>query len=144
MTAKGFVKKNIFQSKNKTKTNKIQFESLEMSEYLKRNQNNKLSKYIFKIRSGTLDLKDWCQWRYEDNLCVGCGTKAETMTHFMACNVYSVGNSSEKLLDWRDIYENNMDKQIEVAKEVERRFSRRETLLEEAGLDSPPGTQLRS
>ena len=70
--------------------------------------------------------------------------KAETMTHFMQCSAYSVENHSKQMIDWKSIYENNMDKQLEVAIEVERRFKIRETLLEEAGLDSPPGSQLRT
>ena len=118
--------------------------SYRMSEYLKRNKNSKLTKVIFKVRSGTLEIKDWCQWRHENNLCVGCELKTETMTHFMQCSAYSVENRSTQMIDWKSIYENNMDKQLEVAIEVERRFKIRETLLEEAGLDSPPGSQLRT
>ena len=74
------------ENNKKTKTKDIDFESLEMSEYLARNKNSKLTKYIFKVRSGTLGIKEWCQWKFEDNLCVGCELKAETISHFMQCS----------------------------------------------------------
>ena len=134
----------ISENKNKTKTNQITFERLEMSEYLERNKNNQLTKYIFKTRSGTLDIKDWNKWKYEDNLCVGCGIKAETMDHFMKCIAYSVENNSNQPIHWKSIYENNTEKQTSIAKEVKRRFGLRKTLLEEAGHDSTPGSQLQT
>ena len=41
-----------------------------MRRYLCENKNTKITKVIFNIRAGILDLKVWNQWNYEDNLCV--------------------------------------------------------------------------
>ena len=133
----------VSENKQKTKTNIIKFEKLEMSKYLERNRDEQLTKFIFKTRSGTLDIKDWYQWKYENNLCIGCETKAETMDHFMSCSAYNVEKKSEQTVNWKGIYENDIEKQSIIAKEVKRRFVLRQSLLE-AGQDSSPGSQLQT
>ena len=114
-----------------------------MSKYLERNRDEQLTKFIFKTRSGTLDIKDWYQWKYENNLCIVCQTKAETMDHFMNCSAYNVEKKSEQTVNWKGIYENDIEKQSIIAKEVKRRFVLRQSLLE-AGQDSSPGSQLQT
>ena len=47
------------QNNEKTKTKHIKFSSFQMSDYLSRNESTTLSKTIFSVRSGTLDLKVW-------------------------------------------------------------------------------------
>ena len=121
--------------KNKTKHNL--YEKLEMSEYLNSNRNTKLANIIFAIRSGTLDIKEWNSWNYSDNLCLLCEVKEETMEHFMECNNYGVKNKS---INWKDIYENDTNKQYEIAKEVQERMEKRYLAKQEAGLDSEPGS----
>ena len=55
---KELVLKNLVNENNtKEKTRNIKFEKFEMSDYLKENRNTKLSKLIFEIRSGTLDIR---------------------------------------------------------------------------------------
>ena len=139
------VEKRAFQhltkeNKEKKKTNEIEYENFDMAEYLKRNSKETITKYIFKIRSGTIDLKSLAQWKYNDNLCVGCEIKEESMTHFMECQVYNV--NEESTINWKDIYKNDMDLQIKVALEVERRFNLREKKIQEAGRDSNPSSKL--
>ena len=126
------------ENKDKTRTNEIEYENFDMAEYLKRNTNESVTKYIFKVRSGTLELKKWSQWKYEDNLCIGCELKEETMSHFMECEVYNVNKNSSESVNWKNIYKNNMEQQIIIAKEVERRFNMREEIIQEAGRDSQP------
>ena len=46
----------------KEKTKDIKFASLEMSEYLKENKKTHLSKIIFSLKSGILDIKKWNIW----------------------------------------------------------------------------------
>ena len=95
----------------KNKTKHNLYEKLEMSEYLNSNRNTKLANIIFAIRSGTLDIKE--------------------------CNNYGVKN---KNINWKDIYENDTNKQYEIAKEVQERMEKRYLAKQEAGLDSKPGS----
>ena len=59
-----------------------------MSPYLTQNKNASLSKMIFVLRSGTLDIKVWNEWNYEDSLCVMCSLVEENIKHFMTCSTY--------------------------------------------------------
>ena len=79
-----------------------------MSNYLNENKSTSLSKLIFSIRSGTLDIKCLNKWNYGDNLCVMCELKAETLENLMICPEY--GENEEN--SWREIYGNNPKKQI--------------------------------
>ena len=72
----------------KSKTKHIKFENLLMSEYLKCNKSTTLSKTIFSVRAGTLDIKIWNSWNYENTLCVMCEMFEETIEHFMTCKTY--------------------------------------------------------
>ena len=47
----------VSENLEKSKTKHIEFQSLEMSQYLSQNRNTFLSKPIFSVRSGTLDIK---------------------------------------------------------------------------------------
>ena len=59
-----------------------------MSDYLVKNENTLLCKTIFSVRSGTLDLKTWNKWKYENKLCVMCENFDENIEHFMSCSFY--------------------------------------------------------
>jgi hypothetical protein len=54
-----------------------------MSPYLVSNKRTELSKIIFKIRSQTLDIKQWQPWKYQNDFCVKCEKYTETMDHFV-------------------------------------------------------------
>ena len=72
------------------------------------------------------DIETWKQWKYKDNLCVGCENKTETMDHFMQC--LSLGETN-KIQDWEIIYSNDTYQQYEIAKEIKRRKDTRENIL---------------
>ena len=73
----------------KSKTKHIKFDNLRMSEYLKCKKKVQLSqKTIFSLRAGTLDIKIWNSWNYENTLCVMCEMLEETIEHFMTCKTY--------------------------------------------------------
>ena len=104
-----------------------------MSQYLSQNRNTFLSKPIFSVRSGTLDIKVWNGWNYENNLCVMCSLSEEIFEHLMTCKAYG------KVIwevHWKNIFVNNMENQIIVAKEVNRRQYLRKKRIYEVGL--PP------
>ena len=126
----------IKENSDKEKTKHIMFESLEMSEYLKENKKTSLSKIIFLLRSGTLDIKSWNSWKYDDNLCVMCDLKEENITHFLECSQY--GNSK---IEIDEIFSQNTENQFSIAEKVEERMLLRKKKIE-AGHDSPtPGSK---
>ena len=107
-----------------------------MSEYLKENKKTHLSKIIFLLRSGTLDIKKWNSWKYDDNLCVMCDIKEENITHFLECLKYG-----KEKIEIKDIYTQNTENQFSIAERVKERMLQRKEKLE-AGLDSPaPGSK---
>ena len=64
----------------------LMYNKLEMQEYLlDGNENTELSKLIYKARGRTLEIKAHKKWRYEDNLCVGCGKNDETEEEILSC-----------------------------------------------------------
>ena len=126
------------ENSSKEKTKDITFKKFEMSKYLLENRSTSLSKIIFVARSGTLDIKEWNIWKYEDNICVKCEMAAETMSHFMTCSSYGKESYVE---EWKNIFQNNSNIQYEIAEKIRKRLQIREMWLQEAGLDSDPGSQ---
>ena len=121
------------ENSEKSKTTHITFESLEMREYLRQNNNIFISKTIFSARSGTLDIKEWNSWNYKDKLCVMCKLWEENFKHFMTCSAY--GNNP-LVIHWSEIFGNDADKQVTIAKDIKRRQFLRKRKQEEVGL--PP------
>ena len=125
----------------KDRTKHIIFKELKMSDYLYENKNRYLSQIIFSVRSQTLNIKEWKPWNYHDNLCVKCQIYAETMDHFVVCSSY--GNKTEQ--NWKDIFDNNYERQIEIGIIVKKRFLERQDILDtiEAGQTSNPAPILQ-
>jgi hypothetical protein len=121
------------ENENKTKTKHIQLKKLCMSEYLVHNKNTFLSKIIFSARSGTLDLKAWNEWKYNEKACVMCKIEEENFDHFMKCLLYGPNNLEIK---YTGIFENTQENQYKVAIEIKRRSQIRKAKLAEVGL--PP------
>ena len=119
------------ENKTKSKTKSLLYEKFEMSPYLVENSNTKVSKIIYSIRAGTLDLKYWNPWKYEDNLCVMCSIKEENIEHFMNCNAYERMN-----IPWEDIYKNDQVKLVKIGKEAMLRMDLREKKKTEDGQTS--------
>ena len=57
----------------------IKILKFKMQSYLFENKKTKTSRTIYKIRSGTLDLKALAQWKHSDNVCVMCELKEENL-----------------------------------------------------------------
>ena len=49
------------------------------------NKNINVSKFIFKERSQTLDIKTQKKWKYDDKACVGCNVREETGEEILNC-----------------------------------------------------------
>ena len=126
----------IKEHETKEKTKYIKFACLEMSEYLKENKKTHLLKIIFLLRSGTLDIKKWNSWKYDDNLCVMCDIKEENITHFLECYKYG-----KEKIEIKDICTQNTETLFSITERVEDRMIQRKEKIE-SGLDSPsPGSK---
>ena len=124
------------ENQSKEKTRDINFDKLKISLYLKENERTGWFKIIFSIRSKTLDIKEFHPWKYENNdMCVKCLNFPETMDHFATCDEY--GTEIEPF--WRDIYLDNVIRQKEIGKRIEKRFVVRQSITkkEEDGQASP-------
>ena len=119
------------ENSKKTKTKHIHFDALEMSNYLVKNKNTLLSKTIFSVRSGTLDIKSWNEWKYENQLCVMCENCDENIEHFMSCSLYG---QSDLENHWSEINGDDFEIQNSIAREIRRRQDIRKLKLEEVGL----------
>ena len=121
------------------KTKEIVFDELKMSDYLFENKESSITRIIFSMRSGTLDLKVWNPWKYSDLLCVGCGKVDENIAHFTCCETYG---EETKCDNWKDIYIPNVHVQYKIAQNVRKRLQLRETILEAdtVGQDLNPGS----
>ena len=69
----------------------------------------------------------------KNNKCVICEIEPENIDHFMNCIDYGHGR---KIIDWKEIYLDDVHNQNDIAKEVKRRQFIRKNKLEKAGLPS--------
>ena len=60
-----------------------------------------------------------------------CNLDTENIEHFMKCKEYGIGILN---IDLKEIYENNVENQNQVAKEVKRRLFLRKAKLDKVGL----------
>ena len=122
----------VYENFTKEKTKYILFEKLEMAKYLQNSRSKSLSKIIFGARSGTLDIKEWNIWKYNDNICEKCKISAETMSHLMTCQAYEGDSHVE---NWKDIYRNDPDIQYEIALKIRKRLAWTPTLAPKLQMD---------
>jgi hypothetical protein len=89
-------KKN--QPNKQTKIARIVYEKLVMQHYLLNgNKNTRTSKMIFKARTKSLDIKTLKNWKYDDDLCVGCISRKESIEELLSCDALSDANETEKV-----------------------------------------------
>ena len=74
-----------------------------------------------------------------DNICVGCGLDAETMSHFIIFKAYCKESEENNL---QELLGNDYENQFEIARKVQTRMKRREMKLFEDGLASHTLTPL--
>ena len=81
----------------------------------------------------TVDIKAWNRLNYENIICVMCKLWDENFQHFMTCSSY--GNNPLEI-HWSKMFEDNMEEQVILAKDIKRRQFLRKRKQEEDGL--PP------
>ena len=124
--------KYLLIEKNKqTKIADLNYENLEMQEYLNDgNRNTRISKLIFKARGRNLNIKMHKKWKYSDAICVGAEKNYETENELLLCAGLGDRNENEELTySW--LFDSSVTKMVKVAIEIEKRLKRRKVLLEE-------------
>ena len=86
-----------------------------MRRYLYNNINTYLTKTIFSVRAGTIDLKCFNEWKYESDKCVMCNLIPENLDHFISCKEYEHGKLT---IEWKEIFLDDVDNQNKITKEV--------------------------
>jgi hypothetical protein len=122
--------KYLLKEKNKqSKIAHLQYERLEMQEYLMEgNKNTKLSQLIFKTRGRTLSIKTHKKWKYDDNICVGCEEKIETEDEFLTCK--GLGDENEENVSYEMVFGEVLEDMIKLAKVIRKRQKAREKILD--------------
>ena len=126
--------KYLLSEKNKQfKIAHIQYAKLEMEQYLlEGNRRTEISKLIYKARGKTLDIKSHKKWKYEDDICVGCGKNTETENLILSCEYLSDKNQKGfKAVPYSLVYSNAVSDMIDVASQLKKRLKIRQKILEE-------------
>ena len=121
----------LIAEKNKqTKIAHIQYENFELQEYLlDGNENVNVSKFIFKARSSTLDIKTQRKWKYDDKACTGCKVRDETGDEILSC--WYFGNEKlTKLIHYDMFYGESTNDMNLVAKIMMEKLKRRKHIID--------------
>ena len=122
-------KKN--QPNKQTKISQIFYDKLESQSYLiGGNKNSKISKIIFQARTKTIDLKAYKSWKYDDDLCVGCNERTETIDEILSCDTYSEKNKQNRIAKYDWLFGISDSDKHEVGLMLLKRLRKREKLLE--------------
>ena len=111
----------------------------EVQEYLlDGNKNSEVSRFIFRARSMTLNIKTQKSWKYSDMLCVGCGVNSETGDEILSCKELNEGENEEYIqtLFYDMFYSGKTSEMSEVAKILMKRLKVRDKILEEQEQES--------
>ena len=73
-----------------------------------------------------MDIKEFQSWKYSDNICVKCKKHEETINHFVSCPSYETDIEN----NWEDVNGDNFERQIEIARIVEKRIKVRQKILD--------------
>ena len=52
---------------------------------------------LFKARTKSLDIKTLKSWKYDDDRCVGCNSRKESIEEVLSCDVLSDANETVKV-----------------------------------------------
>ena len=127
--------KYLMEIKNKqTKISHIKYDDLEIQEYLvDGNRNTEISKFIFKARSMTLNIKTQKSWKYSDSICVGCGVNEETGDEVISCSGFTDNKEKEEnipIISYQLFFDGKVTEMSEVAKVMMRKLKVRDKLLD--------------
>ena len=127
--------------KKQTKISHIKYDDLEMQEYLvDGNRNTEISKFIFKARSMTLNIKTQKSWKYSDSKCVGCGVNDETGDEVISCSGFTDNKEKEENIPiqaYQLFFDGQVSEMSQVAKVMMRTLQRDKLMDEKTQIDGP-------
>ena len=97
------------------------------------NRNTEISKFIFKARSMTLNIKTQKSWKYSDSICVGCGVNEETGDEVISCSGFTDNKEKEENIPikaYQSFFYGQVSEMSEVAKVMMRKLKVRDKLLD--------------
>jgi hypothetical protein len=107
-----------------SKDGNIQYEKLEMQQYLYENKNTNISKFITKARAKTLDIKTHKSWKYEDRACRGFKIREESG------EIFGKYEENEEIPSYSVFFKNKTSDMIYCTKVLMKRMKTRKRLLE--------------
>ena len=119
------------QKKEKlSKVKHIKFDHLKKQKYFEANTTN-LGKFTFLVRSRMLDLGDNYQNKSSDLNCPVCEDKStrDSQSHLMVCPKLNENQIAQKAVHYEDIFEDDFEKQMEVARIMDKNFRKRKEIL---------------
>jgi hypothetical protein len=119
-----------------SKISHIKYDELCIQEYLlDGNKNIEVSKFIYKARSMTLDIKTQKSWKYNDKLCIGCGVNYETGEEILLCTGLKTEQEKDDMVPQTLFYDllftGKTSEMSEVAKILMKRLKLRDKLMDE-------------
>ena len=123
--------KYLTTEKNKqTKIKHINYKKLELQKYLMDgNKNIDTSKFIFKARAKTLELKTQKSWKYDDKICIGCNVREETGNELLTC-WYFGKDTLTKPIHYDMVYGESVSDMILVATTMMKQIKKRKTIFD--------------
>ena len=113
-----------------SKVGNIQYEKLEMQQYLYENTKTNISQFIAKARAKTLDIKTHKSWKYDDRACSGCDKREESGDEILTCEAFGQYGENQVIPAYSWFYENKTSDMIYCAKVMMERMKMRKRILE--------------
>ena len=103
---------------------------LELQEYLMDgNKNIHTSKFIFKARAKTLDIKTHKGWKYDDKTCIGCNVREETGNEILSC-FYFGEEIPTKPMHYDMLYGDSVSDMVLVATLMMKKLKKRQNIID--------------
>jgi hypothetical protein len=123
-------KKN--QPNKQTKIADLKYEKLEMQDYLiDGNYKTQISQVVFKARTQTLEIKTHKRWKYEDDICVACHERQETIEEILSCTYLRDKNEETNPFCYDWLISGSGRQKFIVGQVLAKRLKAREKLLKE-------------
>ena len=123
------IKNGDAQTRGHSKVAHIKYKRLEMQNFLRPNRISiQEAKFIFLVRARMLDIKANYQNAHANMLCIACKETEETQEHLLQCKVLGDENMVvEELPEYGNLFGENLQKQITVAKILNTNFNKRKS-----------------
>ena len=113
-----------------SKVGNIQYEKLEMQQYLYENTKTNISQFIAKARAKTLDIKTHKSWKYDDRACSGCDKREESGDEILTCEAFGQYGENQVIPAYSWFHENKTSDMIYCSKVMMERMKMRKRILE--------------